>query len=89
MPDGVHITGLSGHQITGPVLIIKGEILLQELAVYGVTHTVKHTLGTDLKHDLRSITQDSLKCHNPKQTADQNRKKLIISSRNDIIYDPA
>ena len=89
MPDGIHITGLSGHQITGPVLIVEGKILLQELTVYGITHTVKHALGTDFKHDLRSITQNSLKRHNPKQTPDQNRQKLIISSRNNIIYDPA
>ena len=52
MPDGVHITGLPGHQIAGSLSVIKGKVLLQQLTVHLVAHLIKCALGCNFKHDL-------------------------------------
>ena len=44
MTDRIHVSCLTAHEITGTVLIIKCKILLQELAVHLITHTVQYSL---------------------------------------------
>ena len=49
MQDGIHISGLTAHKVTGSLLIIKGKVLLQELTVHFVPHVIQNTLGCRLE----------------------------------------
>ena len=52
MADGIHVSGLAAHKVTGSLLIIKGKVLLQELTVHFVPHVIQNTLGCRLEDKL-------------------------------------
>ena len=70
MSNGVHISRLAAHQITGSISIIKSKIFLQQFTVYRVTHAIKHALRTSFKHHLRRISKDRADGRHGKHNAD-------------------
>ena len=70
IPDGVHVSRLAAHQVAGALLIIKVEVLLQQLPVHGAAHVVEDALGGRLEHELVQEAQDAVEQRDPHQACD-------------------
>ena len=78
MPDGVHITGLPAHQVTGSLLIIEGKIFLQQLPVYFAAHVIEQPLGCGLKGHLIGKTQNTGEKRHSQQAGYELGEQIVI-----------
>lgn len=86
MPDGIHVTGLAAHQVTGSLLIIKGEVLFQQLAVHFAAHIIKEPLRGRLKGHLIGKAQDAGEERHSQQTGYKPGQQVVIARYYHIIY---
>ena len=59
MPDGIHISRLAAHQITGLLSVEKREVFHQKPAVEFIAHIVENALGTGFEDDLVGEPEDT------------------------------
>ena len=89
MPDGVHITGLPAHQVTGSLLIIEGKIFLQQLPVYFAAHIIEQPLGCGLKGHLIGKTQNTGEKRHSQQAGYKLGEQIVILFSHYVIHNDA
>ena len=86
MADGIHITRLAAHQITGPVAVIECKVFHQELAVHRIPHFVEYTLGTNFEIVRNHEAEYTSYCSYQKQYENKQGKLVVLPAADNIIY---
>ncbi len=89
IPDGVHVSRLAAHQVAGALLIVKVEVLLQQLLVHGAAHVVEDALGGGLEHELVQEAQDAVEQRDPHQACDQLGQQVVVPCLDDLVHHDA
>ena len=87
IPDRVHIAGLPGHQVAGPVPVKELKIFCQQLLIDRVPHLIQDPLGTGFEIVRDNKTQNASADSRPKQNRQKTRQRAIITALDHLVND--